>query len=67
MSYPKWVQRAAHIGAVLCQDEAEEKKLLADYDAEQKATAAAADEAALLGDEVPTKDETAAKGKPRRG
>lgn len=43
MSYPKWVQRAAHIGAVLCTSEDEEKKLLADYAAEQAATAKAAE------------------------
>ena len=35
MSYPKWVKRAPHIGAVLCLNEDEERKLLSDWDAEQ--------------------------------
>lgn len=37
MSYPKWVQRAPHIGAVLVQDEAEEKQLLDDWKSQQAA------------------------------
>lgn len=37
--YPKWVQRAPHIGPVLCLNAAEEKKLLDDWDAEQLAVA----------------------------
>lgn len=43
--YPKWVQRAPDIGAVLCKNAAEEKQLLDDWDAEQleKAEAAAAE------------------------
>lgn len=31
--YPKWVQRAPEIGAVLCLNEAEESQLLADWSA----------------------------------
>lgn len=33
--YPKWVQRAPDIGAVLCLSEADEKKLLSDWADEQ--------------------------------
>jgi len=36
MTYPKWVQRAPDIGAVLCLDEAEEKQLLDDWAARDK-------------------------------
>lgn len=54
MSYPKWVQRAPDIGAVLCLSEAEERKLLDDWAAEQTAgaakAAAAAEAEALLRD-----------------
>lgn len=31
MTYPKWVSRGHDIGVVLCLDEAEEAKLLADW------------------------------------
>lgn len=41
MSYPKWVQRAPHIGAVLCLNDAEEKKLLDDWEVEKLAKAEA--------------------------
>lgn len=40
--YPKWVQRAPHIGAVLCQNAKEEQTLLGDWDAEKLAEAEAA-------------------------
>lgn len=43
--YPKWVQRAPHIGAVLCLDADEEQKLLADWKAERAAAAKTAAEA----------------------
>jgi hypothetical protein len=43
MSYPKWVQREPTIGAVLCLNEAEEKKLLDDWAAEKAAQAKAAE------------------------
>jgi hypothetical protein len=33
--YPKWVQRAQHIGSVLCTTEDEEKQVLNDWKAEQ--------------------------------
>lgn len=57
--YPKWVQRAPHIGAVLVTSAKEEETLLADWDAEQlakaeeelaaaKADASAAQEAASV-------------------
>lgn len=42
MTFPKWVQRAPGIGAVLCQNQKEEDKLLADWDAEKLAEAEAA-------------------------
>lgn len=35
MTYPKWVQRAPYIGAVLCLNEEEETQLLADWEAQQ--------------------------------
>lgn len=35
--YPKWVQRAPHIGAVLCLNAKEEAKLLEDWELEQMA------------------------------
>lgn len=38
MTYPKWVSRAPGIGPVLCQNEAEEKKLLDDWKSEQADT-----------------------------
>lgn len=44
--YPKWVQRAPHIGPVLCRNKAEEDQLLADWHAEQEAEARKAAEAA---------------------
>lgn len=44
--YPAWVQRAPHIGPVLCQNAAEEKKLMDDWNAEQLVQAEAATEAA---------------------
>lgn len=34
MTYPKWVQRAPHIGAVLCLNEEEETQMLADWQAQ---------------------------------
>jgi hypothetical protein len=37
--YPRWVQRAPHIGHVLCHSAEEEAQLLGDYAAEQKAAA----------------------------
>ena len=37
--YPKWVQRAPDIGAVLCKNAKEEAKLLEDWDAEKLAEA----------------------------
>lgn len=40
--YPKWVQRAPSIGAVLCASAREEKELLEDWDAEKLAEAEAA-------------------------
>lgn len=44
-NYPKWVQRAPGIGAVLCNNVKEEQKLLEDWDAEKlkEAEAAAAE------------------------
>lgn len=33
--YPKWVQRAPHIGPVLCSNAKEEEKLLEDWAEEQ--------------------------------
>lgn len=33
--YPKWVQRAPHVGPVLCLTAAEEKHMLDDWNAEQ--------------------------------
>jgi hypothetical protein len=44
--YPKWVQRAPDIGAVLCRNAAEEKELMDAWNAEQEANAKAAAEAA---------------------
>ena len=44
--YPKWVQRAPDIGAVLCTSSDEEKQLLADWKAEKEAEAQAAADAA---------------------
>jgi hypothetical protein len=44
--YPKWVQRAPDIGAVLCLNAAEEKQLLDDWAAEQAGKAKAAETAA---------------------
>jgi len=44
MSYPKWVQRAPDIGAVLCANEAEEQKLLSDWGAELAAASQSGDE-----------------------
>lgn len=41
-NYPKWVQRAPGIGAVLCQNAKEEAKLLEDWDEEKLAEAEAA-------------------------
>lgn len=38
MSYPKWVQRAPHIGAVLCLTEEEEKQLLDDWKSQQESS-----------------------------
>lgn len=37
--YPKWIKRSPQIGAVLVTSAAEEKQLLADWDAEQLAKA----------------------------
>jgi len=42
MPYPKWVQRAPHVGAVLCQSEDEEKQVMSDWKAEVEAGAKAA-------------------------
>jgi hypothetical protein len=42
--YPKWVQRAPHIGAVLCTNAKEEQKLLEDWELEQMAAAEEAGE-----------------------
>lgn len=39
MSYPKWIQRAPHVGPVLCASEDEEKQLQADWKAELEANA----------------------------
>jgi hypothetical protein len=61
--YPKWVQRARHIGPVLCQDKAEEDKLLADWRAEQEAAALAAAEAAE-GDAAAAKEQAQLTLKP---
>lgn len=44
--YPKFVQREPHIGAVLCQNEDEEKQLLGDWKAEKALAAKEAEEAA---------------------
>jgi hypothetical protein len=46
VGYPKWVQRAPHIGHVLCANAAEEKELMDTWNAEVEATAKAAAEAA---------------------
>lgn len=40
--FPKWVQRAPDIGAVLCANQKEEDKLRSDWDAEQLAKAESA-------------------------
>lgn len=45
MTYPKWVQREPDIGAVLCLNEVEEKKLLDDWAAEKAEKAKAVEEA----------------------
>lgn len=54
--YPKWVKRAPHIGAVLCLNAGEEKKLLDDWEAEQlakaEAEAAEAEKAAKAAEEA---------------
>ena len=44
--YPKWVQRAPHIGAVLCLNAAEEKELMDAWSTEQEGKAEAAAKAA---------------------
>lgn len=43
--YPKWVQRAPYIGAVLCLNAKEEQKLLEDWELEQMAAAEEAEQA----------------------
>jgi hypothetical protein len=40
-NYPKWVQRAPDIGPVLCLTAEEEKRVLAEWEAEQAAKAQA--------------------------
>lgn len=46
LAYPKWVQRAPHIGAVLCTSAAEEKELMDNWNAECEKNAKAEAEAA---------------------
>lgn len=61
MSYPKWVQRSPNVGPVLCQDEAEEKALLDDWKAQEKARAKAQAEA--LAAELKAAEEAAKAGR----
>lgn len=49
--FPKWVQRAPHIGAVLCLTAAEETKLLDDF-ADEVSAAAAAEKKAVAAEKA---------------
>lgn len=60
--YPKWVQRAPHIGLVLCLNAREEQKLLEDWELEQMA---AAEETAESETEEEGEEVTLNGGEPR--